>query len=224
MLVLIAAEFQDTVHTCSVLTPSQMQGVLMASFFQDVQAKFLQDLSHGSTHSDVCGADSGLQWKGVSCKQGRVQKVHLPYSPYGNFRVHYLPGYVHSVNLAECDQSYSLDSRQLPQTLEYLQMCSNRIHGTIDLTNLPESSVNILLHQNYITGPITLTRLPQSLHSLDLSRNRIHQNTVYYSHIPKSVFRICLQRGDDSNRIDAVVAIGGGDELDDGRILAEITK
>ncbi|KNH02034.1 leucine-rich repeat [Perkinsela sp. CCAP 1560/4] len=96
---------------------------------------------------------------------------------------------------------HELHTRALPRALEYCNVSTNRLFGTVGLRTLPEHLVHLNLSMNRLVGPVDLTELPRKLRSLDLWDNRIRQSVVFFGHLPPNLKYVKFHFVAGNNRI-----------------------
>ena len=71
-------------------------------------------------------------------------------------------------------------------------MSYNQCQGSLDLSVLPAKLQCLDLMQNELIGPIGLFHLPGTLKKLNVGRNRIEQEVVYYGQLSSAIEGIYL--------------------------------
>ena len=175
-----------------------LQAALMREFFADVSEFFLDRNARDQVPKrlrtfDVCGRDGSPSWNGITCKSGEVISVEYARSHAGRFHIEHLPPTVQIVRLENCQQSYKMNTRQLPRELIQLDMSNNLIRGTLDLSGIPEKTKIFRMDRNIITGPIDIRNIPESLQILGLEDNRIEQEAVYHGRISENMVQMSFR-------------------------------
>ncbi|KNH05028.1 hypothetical protein XU18_1791 [Perkinsela sp. CCAP 1560/4] len=157
------------------------QNALMKLFFADISDEGIQSFSRDYER----GGSYCHGWTGVYCRDGNVDRIYFFQCQHGNFNPSALPHSTTSIDISSSEQTFQMHTRSLPRQLTYLNLSANRICGRVDLMTLPPKLESALLWGNRLTGPIYLTNLPDTLYLLQLQKNMIHQNVVWYDNLPK---------------------------------------
>mmetsp|Transcript_23544 Transcript_23544/g.36712 ORF Transcript_23544/g.36712 Transcript_23544/m.36712 type:complete len:266 (-) Transcript_23544:37-834(-) len=96
----------------------------------------------------------------------------------GSFSVKGLPRTLVNLDIRSNLLEGNLDLTCLPPALERLYGHTNSFSGTIVLTALPETLVHVSLHDNLFEGTINLESLPPVINILDLTANRLKQESI----------------------------------------------
>ena len=150
-----------------------MQNVLMHRFYELLSLSFVQEISYGKSHADVCSGDGRGSWFGIACFEGRVEVVHYNQLSKGNFQIEFLPQCVEMIIITECQQCYALDTRSLPQNLRDLNFSSNKLYGSLNLRCLPGHLYRLNVRNNKFTGAVTTRFLPDTLALLNMRGNKV---------------------------------------------------
>ena len=94
----------------------------------------------------------------------------------------------------------SLNLRNLPPLLLFLDLSDNQLSGSLDLTALPESLQHIHLHNNNFSGSVDVDHLPATLWAVSLNDNQL-SGTLRLTSATYSYLGINLAE----NAIEAVV-------------------
>ena len=198
------------------ITMHQMQEHLIRCVFSTFPPEVRSSMAHQDLNTPVCGAPSGLPWRGLSCSKGVVTRItfidKVPFD-FGQLKIEYLPSALQELKLCNCQQAYAIDTRLLPRSLKRLDMAINKIYGSFDFGALPRHIEEINLGVNAITGTIALIDLPCSIREINIAHNPIKQRIVFCQNIPKSLKQFtCWNTGiarfesiDENEKIDSAV-------------------
>ena len=95
----------------------------------------------------------------------------------------------------------NLSYRFLPDTLAYIDLRSNELGGTVDLSVFPQGLWSLALGHNRHTGELDFTHLPVALRNLDLSYNRFCGRLIL-SDLPPRLGALNLRHNDFSSVLD----------------------
>ena len=87
----------------------------------------------------------------------------------------------------------NLSWEHLPQTLEFLSLNNNMLHGPVPLYALPSGLSHVHLQRNRFSGTLDFTALPHNLVYLQLQKNLFH-GTLDVSSLPHRIQQINVAR------------------------------
>ena len=173
----------------------QWQTTLMDRFYSPKSKVEQADYLRNTPLHDYC------EWKNVRCVHGKVIRVDHREPRDKVLDIHVLPPTVVTIHLTICLLDYELHTRALPRALEYCNVSTNRLFGTVGLRTLPEHLVHLNLSTNQLVGPVDLAELPRKLRSLDLWDNRIRQYVVFFGQLPPNLKYVKFHFVAGNNRI-----------------------
>ena len=189
------AHFQDFTMLISVIIPlrttdfteieKDRQTTLMRAFFQDIDVKKFPELD---SPGDFC-----YRVPGVLCTDDRIMTLSFNTFDRGNYSIQYAPNTVKNIAIENANQLYTVDTRHFPREAVNVTLAGNEIFGTLELRTLPMELRNLKMSANCITGPIFLTMLPSKLEILNLSGNRIQQENLFFTTLPRNMKAIFLK-------------------------------
>ena len=185
--------------------PSEMETLLLANAFGDLDPNFIAEFSNGQPLTRICHWGAKPSHYHVTCEGGALTELNILDVYPGNVNIAYLPPTVKDLVIVHADQSYSVDTRLLPKSATDIQLQNNDIFGSINLRTLPIHLESMDLGFNQISGCIDLTHLPPKLFVLRLYNNAFKQQVVYYDNLPEGIFCIAL----GGNRIRQARSIHG---------------
>ena len=162
------------------------------------------------TYDEVC------DWFEVSCGgDGRVEIIswakRTPLESFmgGTINLKWIPKLVTDFDIRWQRLMGSIDTAALPHALVEMQLGGNLFHGTIDLRTLPPNLEVFAIPDNHIEAPIDLSALPGGLTSLNLSKNKIFQEEVDVSNLPKATTCVSLMRNNIQKLVDVNGVVNG---------------
>ena len=179
--------------------PGKTRGVGMPQEYE--LAQFTRSMLN--LHNSWNTSTTACSWSGVKCdKDERIIKIKwFERRISGEARWEYLPSYLNDLDVSSNQLEGSLDLTCLPSGLDRFDVSANMLSGSVTLHALPPLLKMIDLSDNRFSSDIDLTNLPPELYFFGISNNRC-TGSLNFDSIPEKLDFLYLDGNDFDTEID----------------------
>mmetsp|Transcript_19 Transcript_19/g.39 ORF Transcript_19/g.39 Transcript_19/m.39 type:complete len:206 (+) Transcript_19:54-671(+) len=168
-------------NLAKVHTANLPMEIQLANFIQDLDKSNLPPIWHSKTPA--------CDWPGIHCNPQKEVIAVMWYlrDLRGMLSFRHLPPTTNHVNLSTNSLSGSVDLSCLPGKMTHLNLSYNKFSGPIHLDVLPQTLTHLHLNDNDFSGRVEFDALPPRLQLLVLSKNKQLRGTIIRTHLPNTL-------------------------------------